>query len=125
MGARFKTDQQIEIDLLEEARALPMLCGRNLIVRNYRLNWRVFDSVVKHRAATVAEIAEALDYQAEMKKLLPGQVLGEVLMPLREKANKILEHKRAAIAKRKALQQKLKLDFRDAAQYRNPPGSSK
>ncbi len=101
-----------------------MLCGRKLIVRSYRVNWRVFDTVVKHRAASVAEIAEVLDYQAEVNGLLPGQALGEVLVPFKQKADRIIDHKLAAIKNRTALQQKLMMDFRTAAQYKTPPGSS-
>ena len=114
MGARFLTEKQIEANLTEEVRTLPLLDGSQIVVRGYKVNWRNFDIVVRHGVVSAADIAEAIEYQAEVQGVLPGQALGGVLIPLRAQADRIINDKLAVLEKRIALREKLIGDFRNA-----------
>jgi hypothetical protein len=124
MGARFLTEKQIEANLTEEVRTLPLLDGSTIVVRGYTVNWRNFDIVVKHGVASAAEIAEAIEYQAEVQGVLPGQALGGVLIPLRTQANRIIDDKLAALEKRMAMREKLIGEFRNAVRPKDEPRPS-
>lgn len=95
MGARFMTERKMESFLVEEVRALPMPDGTVRHVRDFRLTWRNYDIVLQHCSLSAVELSALTLFYAAKKGLPFETALVDVLRPLRDRANVIIDQKLA------------------------------
>src|SRR5262245_41358015 len=85
------TDEEIEQSLQQELRMLPMPDSTISPVRHFRLIWTNYDLVLKYLPLSAVELSSIASFYAERQNVTFEEALREVVVPLRERVNVVIE----------------------------------
>jgi hypothetical protein len=125
MGSRLRTEAEIEDYLQQEVRGVPMPDGSIRNLQHFGVTWANYDLALRYGPLSAVEISALALFRAERKDVPFEVALADVLIPLRQRCDDILDRRIAARERRISLRNQFRADFNaawsGAVASRRPP----